>query len=200
MQKALLLKVQFLLRKQTKTRTIKRIIHRSRLYQDHSYIDRKMSFLISSLFIFRRKCKSIFVCKFFARCVDLSLSLQFKIFLFVIWMCFEKLVVINYFVVSKEMICLINRRRRRNSWSLKILLKNNWERLKDWQRDEVQSRTLTKCSLSLINRWFSIIKKRSLTEKRNVCRRMNLAFILVTLTVNLIVAFEVYILLSLHKS
>ena len=32
------------------------------------------------------------------------------------------------------------------------------------------------------------------------CRRMNLAFILVTLIANLTVASEVHILLSLHKS
>ena len=61
-----------------------------------------------------------------------------------IWMSFEKFVIINYFVVSKEMFRLINRRRRRNNWSLKILLKNNLKRLKDWQRDEVRNKTLTK--------------------------------------------------------
>ena len=125
LQKVLLLKVQFLFRKQAKTKTIRKITHRNCLYQDHFYINQKILFLISSLFIFRRKCKLIFVCKLFARCADLFLSLQFKIFLFMIWVCFEKLVVINYFVVSKKMICLINRRRRRNSWSLKVLLRSN---------------------------------------------------------------------------
>ena len=124
-----------------------------------------MSFLISSLFISRRKCKLIFICKLFVRCVDLLLSLQFRIFFLVIWMNFEKLVVINYFVVSKEMIRLINRRRRRNSWSLRALLKSNWKKLKDWQRDEVRSKTLTRYSLPLTDRWFSMIKKRSLIEE-----------------------------------
>ena len=136
--------IQFLLQKQAKKRTIKRIIHRSRLYQDHSYINRKMLFLNSSFFIFRKKCKSIFVCKLFVQCAYLLLSLQFKVFLFVIWMSFEKLVVINYFVVLKEMFRLINRRRRRNNWSLKVLLRNNWKRLKNWQRDEVRNKTLTR--------------------------------------------------------
>ena len=131
LQKALLLKVQFLFRKQAKIKTIRKIIHRSRLYQDHFYIDQRISLLISSLFISRRKCKSIFVCKLFARCVDLFLSLQFKVFFLMIWVCCEKFVVINYFVMLKRMICLINRCRCQKNWSLKILLKNNWERLKD---------------------------------------------------------------------
>ena len=142
--------VQFLFQKQIKKRKIKKVIHCSRLYQDYSYIDRKIFFLISSLFISRRKCKLIFVCKLFVRCVNLFLSLQFKIFLFVIWMNFEKFVVINYLVMSKEMFYLINRRRRRNSWLLKTLLKSNLKRLKDWQRDEVRSRTLTEV-LIIIN-------------------------------------------------
>ena len=36
--------------------------------------------------------------------------------------------------------------------------------------------------------------------KENVCRRMNLAFILIILIINLIVAFEIHMLLLLHKS
>ena len=140
----MLLIIQFLFWKQAKKKTIKKIIHRSRLYQNHLYIDRRILFLISSFFIFRKKYKLILVCKLFVRCADLFLSLQFKVFLFVIWINFEKFIVINYFVMLKEMFRLINRRRRRNSWSLKTLLRNNWKRLKNWQRDEVRSKTLTK--------------------------------------------------------
>ena len=200
MQKTLLLIVQFLLRRQTKKRRIKKIIHRSRLYQDHFYINRKMSLLISSLFIFRRKCRLILVCKFFVRCADLLLSLRFRIFFLVIWMSFEKFVVISYLAVSKEMFRLINRRRRRNSWSLRALLRSNWERLKDWQCDEVRSRTLTRI-LIVIN-WSMIFNDQGtiINWKKNVCRRVNLAFILVTLIISLIVVSEVHIFLFLYRS
>ena len=149
MQKALLLTIQFLFQKQAKKRIIKRITHRNRLYQDHSYINRRMSLLILSFFIFRRKCKSIFVCKLFVRCADLLLSLSLRIFFLVIWMSFKKFVIINYFVVSKEIFRLINCRRRQNSWSLRILLRNNWERLKNWQRDEIRSKTLTRILVAI---------------------------------------------------
>ena len=195
-----MLTVQFFLWKQAKKRAIRKIIHRNRLYQDHLYISRKMSLLISSSFIFRKKCKLIFICKLFVRCVDLLLSLQFKVFFLVIWVSFEKLVVINYFVMSKEMFCLIDRRRRRNSWSLRILLRSNWERLKNWQRDEVRSRTLARI-LIVIN-WSMIFNDQGtiINWEGDVCRRMNLAFILVTLIISLIVAFEVYILLLLYSS
>ena len=115
LQKMLLSKIWFLFQKQIKIKTIKKIIHRNRLYQNCFYIDLKMSFLILSLFIFWRKCKSIFVYKLFVRCVDLFLSLQFKIFILVIWINFEKFVVINYLVILKKTICLINCRRRRNN-------------------------------------------------------------------------------------
>ena len=125
LQKVLLLTIQFLFRKQAKKKTIKKIIHRSRLYQNYFYIDRRMSLLISLFFILWKKCKSILVCKLFVQCVDLFLSLQFKVLFLVIWINFEKLIVINYFVMSKRMFRLINRRRRWNSWSLKALLKNN---------------------------------------------------------------------------
>ena len=37
-------------------------------------------------------------------------------------------------------------------------------------------------------------------ECKKHCRRMNLAFILVILAANLVVAFEVHIFLSLHRS
>ena len=200
MQKTLLLIVQFLLRKQTKKKRIKKIIHCSCLYQDHSYINRRMSLLISSFFIFRRKCKSIFVCKLFVQCDNLLLSLQFRIFFLVIWMSFEKFVIINYFVVSKEMLRLINRRRRRNNWLLKVLLRSNWKRLKDWQRDEVRSRTLARILIAI--NWSMIFNDQEtiINWRENVCRRMNLAFTLIILIINLVVASEVHILLLLHKS
>ena len=158
-----------------------------------------MFFLILSLFIFRRKCRLIFVCKLFVRCADLFLLLQFKILFFMIWMSFEKFVVINYFVVSKTMFRLINRRRRRNNWSLKTLLESNLKRLKDWQRDEVRNKTLTK--VFIVINWSMIFNDQEtiINWKENICRRMNLAFILVTLIINLIVVFEVHMLLLLHK-
>ena len=159
-----------------------------------------MSLLISSLFIFQKKCKSIFVCKLFVRCANLLLLLQFKVFLFMIWVNFEKLVVINYFVVSKKMFCLINRCRRRNNWSLKILLKNNWKRLKNWQRDEIRNRTLTRI-LIVIN-WSMIFndQKTIINWKRDVYCRMNLAFTLIILIINLTITSEVHIFLLLHNS
>ena len=199
MQKTLLLIVQFFLRKQTKKRKIKRIIHCSRLYQDHFYINRKMFFLISLFFIFQRKCRSIFVYKLFVRCVDLFLLLQFKVHFLVIWVSFEKLVVINYFVVSKKMFCLINCRRRRNNWSLKVLLKSNLKRLKDWQRDEIRNKTLTK--VFIVINWSMIFSDQEtiINWRKNICRRVNLAFILITLIINLIVVSEVHMLLLLYK-
>ena len=159
-----------------------------------------MFFLISSLFIFRRKCRSIFICKLFVRCADLLLSLRFRIFLLVIWMNFEKLVVISYFVVSKKMFRLINRRRRWNSWSLRVLLRSNLKRLKNWQRDEVRSRTLAKVLIAI--NWSMIFSDQEtiINWKKDVCRRMNLAFILVTLIISLVVVSEVHMLLLLHKS
>ena len=159
-----------------------------------------MFFLISSFFILQRKCKLIFVYKLFVRCVDLLLSLWFKIFFFMIWMNFEKFVVINYFVVSKEMLYLINYCCRQNNWSLKTLLKSNLKRLKDWQRDEVRSKTLTKI-LIVIN-WSMIFNDQEtiINWRRNICCRMNFTFILITLVINLIVVSKVHMLLLLHKS
>ena len=159
-----------------------------------------MSLLILSFFIFRRKCKSIFVCKLFVQCDDLLLSLQFKVFFLVIWMSFEKFVVINYLVVLKKMLRLINRRCRRNSWSLRILLKSNWKRLKNWQRDEVRSKTLTRILIAI--NWSVIFSDQEtiINWKKNVCRRVDLAFILITLITNLVVASEVHMLLLLHRS
>ena len=43
-------------------------------------------------------------------------------------------------------------------------------------------------------------QKTIINWKENVCRRMNFAFILIILIINLIVASEVYMLLFLHKS
>ena len=159
-----------------------------------------MFFLILSFFIFWRKCRSIFVCKLFVRCVDLRLSLRFRIFFLVIWMSFEKLVVINYFVVSKKMFRLINCRRRWNNWSLKILLRSNLKRLKDWQCDEVRNKTLTK--VFIVINWSVIFSDQEtiINWEKDVCRRVNLAFILIILIISLVVVFEVHMLLFLHKS
>ena len=200
LQKALLLIIQFLFRRQTKKRRIKRITHRSRLYQDHSYIDRKMFFLISSFFISRRKCRLILVCKLFVRCVDLLLSLRLRVFFLVIWVSFEKLVVINYLVVSKEMFRLIDRHRRRNNWPLRILLRSNLKRLKGWQRDEVRSKTLA--GVLIVINWSMIFSDQEtiINWKKNVCRRVDLASTLVTLITSLVVVFGVHMLLFLHRS
>ena len=159
-----------------------------------------MFFLISSLFISRKKCRLIFVCKLFVRCVDLLLSLRLRIFLFVTWVNFEKLVVISYFVVSKEMLRLINRRRRRNNWSLRTLLRSNLKRLEDWKRDEVQSRTLA--GVLIVINWSMIFSGQGtiINWGGDVCRRVDLAFILVTLVISLVVASEVHMLLLLHRS
>ena len=195
-----MLTVQFLLWKQAKKRAIKKIIHRSRLYQDHHYTHLRMSFLNLSLFISRKKCKSILVYKLFVRCADLLLSLQFRIFLLVIWESFEKLVVISYLVVLKEIFRLIDHRRRRNSWPLRTLLRSNWKRLEGWQRDEVRSRTLARILIAI--NWSVVFsgQRTTINWGGDVCRRVDLAFTLVTLVTSLAVASGVHILLLLHSS